>query len=289
MITFKQFLEEARRPERTQPASVEDIIAFADKYASNYLKGKHFLFRGGSGRGAPLMLGNSVSSHPRRSANTNNNYTMWMDNHPKFEGYPLRSQSFIGTDQKHTASGFGGVSILIVSDSAKVGIVGNDDLWYVNVYGTTTIEEFNPQQEDILEMFDRGNNETYADLVSALKYATAVRIEEKIEDGPGVPKWQEDRLREVLKVMNDKDCDNLYELWDKCFTPDLFPKPRSGADASKEPYFGEVWIQGSVAFISARELSVDEDDREALREWAEKYPNFAEFLEEHWGDHDFDE
>ena len=104
----------------------------------------------------------SILNHPinRRSANTFNHYTLWMDNHPDWEMYPKRSQSFICSSHSNYAAGYGVVYWMIPLKPTAIGIANACDLWHSfdpglqkwrkmmpRSYGlkstTTTLETFN--------------------------------------------------------------------------------------------------------------------------------------------------
>ncbi|WP_407308170.1 hypothetical protein [Acinetobacter sp.] len=292
MITFKQFLNETGTAAgRTKPVSAEELIAWAEKNARRYLSGTNFLYRGGSGIGAPILLGNSVSIKPRRSANTNNNYTLWLDNNPAFKGYPKRSQAFIGTDDKHTAAGFGNPSLLIIADNAKVGFVGHQDLWFVEVDPKThmTIEEWNGNMEFALQKISLGRANTYEELVTSLKAATLAKLEDAKDNESN--ESDEQTLEKVITSIYKNGCKTMFELWEKLFTPHLFPPMTTGSEASQEAAFGEVWIEGEVAFITASGHGVSAEDHEAIMKWSmeNKYPHFFEKLSSDWDDKEFND
>ena len=288
MITFKQYLNESR----TKAISVQELMKWADANASSYLKGSHFLYRGAAHSGPELAIGDSTTSSPRASANTNNNYTLWMDNHPAFKGWPKRSQSWIATDDVHTASGFGNILIMIVADNAKIGLVKHDDLWHVPIAGKMQINTWNDIMEEVLEVFKKNNNKTYDALREGLAYVTASRLEEHIlkmddnDDMSAIEKIILDEMEQVYHLMVDENCDNLYELWDKLFAPSLFEKT-TGAEISSSPAMGEVWIEGVCGFVPNSGNGMSEEDKMVMHQWAmKKYPKFAEYLVRGWEDHD---
>jgi len=289
ILTFKQFLNEARSPDRTHQVNVMDLMYWADRNASGYLKGKRFLYRGGSGRGWKTMIGNSVSIVPRRSANTNNNYTLWMDYSGLFKDFPRRSQSFIGTDDKTTAAGFGNPCLLIVADNAKVGLVGHEDIWFVEIDPKThmDLEEFNGNMEFALRKLGYGNAKTFDELAKSLKATTMAKLEDAADNESNED--VEKILEKVITSIYKNGCKNMFELWEKLLTPKLFPPNTTGAEVSQHPTFGEVWIEGECGFISADGSDFDEDTKKAVLDWAqEAYPHFMETLEADWNDHDFD-
>lgn len=276
MQTFKEFLlGEDTRKARTQVVSVTDFINWADNNASVYLNGPHFLYRGGSGdRQKGLRIGNAAGAGitPRESANTHNNYTLWIDNHPSFKGWPRRSLSFIATDDRDVAEGFGGAALLVVHDEAQIGIVGHDDLWNtpLDIPGEReiTIEEFNGWTQHYF--YEKKKQViTYQQLSTALKSITLDDLED-------------DGFDEQIKgYMASKELNNLYDVWNALIIPKIFANKTTGARVGDASTDGEVWIQGEVGFIPhIKRLS--KSDAERLAEWADQYPELNEELQNHW-------
>jgi hypothetical protein len=271
MTTFKQYLSEYteyKKASRTDRATADEIIKWADANASGYLSGKKFLYRGGSGTTHGLMLGNSVTEQGRVSANTNNNYTLWMDNSPLFRGRARRSQSWIGTTKHMDAEEFGHVSIMIVADNAKVGMVGEDDMWHVQIAPKLKTEDWNNQMEQLLTALGLGNNRTYEQLEKSLKAATVEKVMKL-----SYPK--------IAYLFQLDDAKNLYEVWENNFTPDHF-EFTTGAKVSKGPETGEIWVEGVAAFIPSTMSFITSNERAKLAQWSDKYPAFQKHMIENW-------
>lgn len=275
MQTFKEYLlGEDTRKARTQVVSVADFIKWADSNAQAYLNGSNFLYRGGSGdRQKGLRIGNAAGKGitPRQSANTANNYTLWIDNHPSFRGWPKRSLSFIGTDDRDVAEGFGGAAMLIVADNAKVGVVGKSDLWETPLPPTDfTIEDLNGVTSYLLE----DNIDSYESLVSALKGLGAEEVSASLE---GQSRMYDDLLEFIV---NSRNLNNLYDVWDALVKPKIFAGKTTGAKIGNVA--GEVWIQGEVGFIPHIQRLSNEDAQQ-LAEWVQQYPNLKKHLHNvHW-------
>lgn len=280
--TFKQFLAESR----TKVVDVETFIKWADKNASVYMNGPHFLYRGGSGDGGKgLRIGTSVDGKPRKSANTYNNYTLWFDNHPMFKDWPKRSQAWIGSDDRDIAENFGSPALLIVDDEAKVGLTGEVDLWHTPLgldWGShaMTIEDFNELSESLMT----GDHDDIGSLTSALKAVDIEDIERHLEDDN-----DEDgsRLRALHTFMEKRKLHNLYDVWEAVMVPSIFAENTKGAQVSGRRSDGEVWIEGEVGFIPhVNRLS--EKDANRITEWADQYPELLEEIQQHWNTQDYD-
>ena len=112
--------------DRTKEVSLDFALDFAKK-------NKDFL------KGSPIYRGlrNNISlyafvepeKYTRVSANTENYYTLMIDNSPNWEGYPKRSKSIICSSSKSGASGYGNVYRVIPKNGAKIGVCSSDDFW----------------------------------------------------------------------------------------------------------------------------------------------------------------
>ena len=279
MLTFKQFLKESR----TSVISVDDFIKWADSNAMKYMKGEHFLYRGGSGdhqKGVRIGDSTSDAHRPRESANTTNNYTLWFDNNPMFHGWPKRSRAWIATDDRDTAEGFGGAALLIIDDRAKVGVVGEADLWHVAVgIDDMTVENLNDFTQDIIDSHPK----QYSSLVSIMKNYTVDELQSELDHGNS-----SHFLSTVIEYMEHHDLENLFDLWESAMTPDIFPRYEPGADISHSRSGGEVWIEGEVGFIPhVNRLS--EEDAQKIITWAEKHPTLLDEIHVHWSGYHTDQ
>jgi len=76
----------------------------------------------------PLAL-KDTNTFTRRSANTANYYTLWMDNAPAWKDYPRRSKSYIASTSYYAAGDFGIPFRLFPAADARIGVCPADDLW----------------------------------------------------------------------------------------------------------------------------------------------------------------
>ena len=107
----------------------------------------------------------------RKSINTYNYYTLWIDNDPDWSEFPKRSRSAICSTNKFTAEFFGNPMIVIPLIDCKIGVCPNHDLWY-SFGQILTLKDFN------LWLFTRFNKNwpdddnkdlTYSELIRKLK------------------------------------------------------------------------------------------------------------------------
>lgn len=99
-----------------------------------YNKNKTVIYRG-IGRyeqsGASVVYVDPTKrEEPRRSANTYNYYTLWLDNDPAWANFPKRSYSLICTTAAWKARQYGDdFRIVIPLVDAKIGVCPESDIW----------------------------------------------------------------------------------------------------------------------------------------------------------------
>lgn len=69
------------------------------------------------------------AKHERTSANTENYYTLIIDNSKRWSKYPKRSRSIICATNTSIADDYGYIFRIIPESNARVGICGNCDFW----------------------------------------------------------------------------------------------------------------------------------------------------------------
>lgn len=126
MITFKQFLAEAGA--HKQVITVDEAVKLINTHCRDALKNRRQLYRGMTPDGDAFALHGEASK--RRSANTQNYYTVVMDHFLPAFGYPKRSESIILANNLDTARGFGRVYAIFPYDGVPIGVCSSDDLWY---------------------------------------------------------------------------------------------------------------------------------------------------------------
>ena len=141
MISFKKFLEARERgyhaTELNDDALVEAIKKNCHNAVAAYAMGQSFpIYRGFN------TIRPSGILHPetgkRRSENTSNYYTLFLDTNPENAGWPKRSRSLIATTDRGTARNYAGnaegeMMQLIPFDGTEVGVVNKPDIWRTKV------------------------------------------------------------------------------------------------------------------------------------------------------------
>lgn len=109
----------------------DDIQSIIQKYEpilKEYYYSDIMIFRGMKDT-SPIILGDGNNMN-RKSANTQNFYTLILDNSPEWKDYPKRSKSFICSLSKNNASGYGVPFVAIPLENQPIGVCPEEDFWF---------------------------------------------------------------------------------------------------------------------------------------------------------------
>jgi hypothetical protein len=278
VITFKQFLSESR----SSKISADKAISWMEDNAKDYLSGEIFLYRGIKNRDPDITFANTQEGEPRKSiGNMANFYTLWMSYNPEWKDKPRRERSFICSSSPEDASTWGSLHLLVPSNDSKIGYTKADDIWNIQLGDDKdylSVAAFTSSTRRFLAVFDLPEAQTYEQLAHNLKQITVEAIEaknkEKVEAGHNY--WHgEERL---LRYMDKRNSNNLFDLWSKVFDPSNF-KFMTSKDISGE---GEFWVDGKAIYIP---LSKKPRNYKGLITWAEeKAPKLERILKGYWKD-----
>ena len=252
MITFKTFLSEAAvgaLPKYT-PLDVKKAIRFLNAKCKDSLwmlqKNKPF-YRGDSRLPAGSFLVVDSTKTTRMSQNTTNYYTVILDNIPSMIGFPKRSKSFICSSSIDTAEDFGGnVWVVIPTDSCKIGVVGESDLWRTKV-------KFGERPVDIEDA-----NRLFGVLNLKPDYESLKKFGEEVKSGV-----HDDLLTRALERVHSfspkydfsSDFKNLKRNFigtiNKAYSPKITGLVAcTPTTLSKNLDDTEVWVEGELVFIT---------------------------------------
>lgn len=133
MITkYKLFLETYEEPKkRSMSISIKDAVDIIKNNCTEFLKDKKSrIFRGLGDNDSSYLLVKPSEGLLRRSANTDNHYTLLIDHSKRWDGFPKRSKSIICTTNGETACNYGFLYVVIPFDNAKIGVCPLSDIWY---------------------------------------------------------------------------------------------------------------------------------------------------------------
>ena len=97
-----------------------------------YSHNRHIpLYRGVGGQVDSILYGDSSQGEPRKSRNTTNYYTLLMDHIvPEWQAYPMRSRSWICTNNTSQATYYGGLYMMFPVGDPVLGICPQRDIWF---------------------------------------------------------------------------------------------------------------------------------------------------------------
>jgi hypothetical protein len=276
MISFKQFIN----GDITRDVSPEEFVKWCETNASAYLNGakdKH-IYRGMPGE---TKVGISdTNGLNRKSANSLNYYTIWIDNNPAWKEYPKRSKSFICSTNLTTASSYGNDNtfLIIPADNAKIGICPEYDLWMSFKYlfkkmgmgNYSTLDNFNSWIHLVMKLDSEETEEfknaqmDYKALVKCLKKVTLKNLTKNLT--------RKKDFEHFLLAFERSGCDNLFDLMQLGFNPlqngfDV----ETGATYKNPGPSKEVWIQGTCGILKYSEDGLEESDNEVLEDFMTKY------------------
>jgi len=137
-----------------------------------YIKHGSAIYRGGNYPSISELYFRDPMTYPeqRKSANTANYYTLWMDSSPKWIKFPKRSRSLICSNNPEVANYFGILSVVVPTRNCIIGICPEDDLW--NSFERTAKTQLNTFNDFLSRAFElngySGNPQNYEQLIQLL-------------------------------------------------------------------------------------------------------------------------
>lgn len=266
MTKFYKYINEGNPygESRLKSISEKDAIELIQKNCQKALKADR-IWRG-TNFSNDYAYGNSEKATKiRLSKNTNNYYTLVMDNHPSWKKYPKRSKSFICSTSLMMAGGFGtNIFFALPYDNTKIGVCPSDDIWgafdlpvkIFNYLISKTALDINIQGVSSLMETD------YKHLLKSLVIVgNAWRIEPD--------KWKklfpfdDDRYHIIDKFINQK------KSLDKYFIDFLDPNKNKFSlknIGDSLPNNKEVWFSGEAIFVDYR---INDDIKKIIWETGE--------------------
>ncbi len=257
MVTFKQFIVEASSsPEtfRLTSLSQDAIQAWVEKNAPKYFQRlmndpEHLAIW----RGMPssVNIGTiDTRKFTRTAANTSNIGNLWFSNHPSWKDYPPRSSSYICTVDRHYASSYEDVFLIIPADDAKIGICSGHDLWYsFNQFIENVSDDFGDFISDVHKLMKMlGHTATsYSELVDSLKKMTIQDLDNLVDSSPEV---KYSCVKNLVQYMDIAQYDNLYRLFVVEFDPSHNGFSHCTGATFTPHSDNEVWVCGDVLAIN---------------------------------------
>lgn len=192
---------------------------------------------------SPIIFGNGNNMN-RRSANTQNYYTLLIDNNAKWNEFPKRSKSFICSTDTNNASMYGKTYLVIPLENQPIGICPENDFWWSFKLGNPS--DLNAELNNLASWckINKLSEISYNILMSQLAKIDTIAI--KLFD-------DEDMLEEakyncsILYEMGYFEEFNLMAVLSKFYDPKL-NNFKLQHDVKGE-VDKEVWLSGKVLFI----------------------------------------
>jgi len=150
----------------------------AVKFSVNRYRKNHIAIYRGIRDNSPNIkyINPMYNSTNRISANSQNYYTLWIDNNEKWKDFPKRSKSLICSSSISVAEDFGKAHVVIPLINCRIGVCPKDDLWFsFEKTSNVTIDTINnvifeiAKEQNIVELTsNRGRIDNYHDLIVGL-------------------------------------------------------------------------------------------------------------------------
>lgn len=271
---------------RTKELDVESAIKILKEQCKSAIRRviQEPIYRGVQSQYKPFTLGDMSNAEPRKTKDSKNYYTLWIDNSPAWEIFPKRSKSFICSNNLNTADSFrkGGTKpvLVIPYDNAKVGVCPNSDLWDSfsdNLPPNTDLSEFMKYCQRIFMLLGYSEPTTFNELKSITSKITEKVIVDAIIkkvtssndilsilmyldpahilSEKDVIDLNKDQLREHIKLKIDMEYDKtLSHTFDRILDPMRF-KVYSGSNFKLKNDNQELFIEGNCVFINGHALN----------------------------------
>jgi len=251
---------------------------------------KFKIYRGASYNTALGFI--NTNDFTRTSANTQNYYTLWMDNSEDWADYPKRSKSLICTNDLSNTANYGDSYIIIPEDNAKIGICPGEDLWYsfpaqLKYIGSanwgSSLDMFMAAVNDAFLVLDLGQPKTAAELHHALSNIETRDFEDAIKlfdsgnfpDSSPYVRWRVESVRTLLSVMRRQKVETMFDAFKLVLDPIANNFSATTTAKYRVQNTGaprEVWVQGKCLILAVDyEQMLKSDDCDKLMAFFQKH------------------
>ena len=286
-MRFRQFIEshseyttDGTGDFKVKSIGAQELADWAEANCRGYLRrAKHCaLFRGFE---SDTLFGmKDTNQFTRKSANTENYYTLWMDSSHAWKDYPRRSKSYVCSSAAGTADVFGSVHFVLVPDDLKVGVCPSNDLWAafrpeidslddLMLLVTTVFRELNIKAPDSSDELMNALEDASVDRLQ--KVERKLDIELKRTSTPDSLKWgSRSRLQRMVEQLKKEGASNLYEYFSKVINPQRYSFELQEGGNLQFPANREAWVQGKVGLVNLNVFSHAENT-DPINDLFEKY------------------
>lgn len=255
-MKFSEFLISEEKDSRTSIISREearDIIKNnCMDVAKQYFNEESRIFRGIKNKRNDFLFGETEKSI-RKSRNTENFYTLLIDNSPQWSKFPKRSNSFVCSSSETTASSYGTCYLVLPFDGAKIAVCPHNDFWS-SFEGVFSDDFWLPGFNEILKKFgmifnvelEDDNIDLFKQSIQKLNDKIITSNLKKEEFFKKIPDNQEDLYKTFWK--------NKHDLYN--FLLNFFPTTHFKLKTTKNLKIEksrEVWFSGKAVFLRFNE------------------------------------
>lgn len=199
-------------------------------------RGDNPIYRGMRDTGTYVLgTGNEIS---RRSANTENYYTLIIDEDPSWSNYPKRSKSFICSTSLNRSLGYGSLYVAIPLENQPIGVCAEIDFWVS--FGDPSPADINTGlsilSKDTGVPLSTTNGNVFKDDLA--KLSKSLEIHQNIS------------IPYDIKYIGFNRGDNLWNVYSSFMEPSKNDFMVTNNIASI-PDNREVWMSGDVLFIKS--------------------------------------
>jgi hypothetical protein len=189
-----------------------------------------------------------TSIRSRKSKNTENYYTLIMDNDPIWKAFPKRSESFICSTNPGYAEDYGKLYLVFPVDGTKIGVCPGNDIWEISEDKTNEmLDEFNNFILELARVSRIGLSQIDYNL-----FKTNLKKIQKIYDkNPESIKKNFDSylFTNKIKSLLGQNDSNFYKMFLDIISPKDF-KLMSTKNFDVQGRH-ECWFSGNCVFINA--------------------------------------
>lgn len=265
-MRLQQHINETNKGSRGKRIGDTDALKILESKCSKswgyFLENGKSLLRGMSFKGHFYHI--DPKSSKRVSQNTENYYTLIIDNSSKWRKYPKRSESLILSNNRMKAGGYGDLYRVFPYDGSNFGICPQDDIW--DSFGKTLPPHYGLgrlvyELTDMIDIFNLDRPETIQDLSNTLD-----EVGDNLEsiDWTGINDGGWYNRDDITSQEEDLKYNDLKVIWlsarPKSFQKwifDMIDPNKNGfrqtTDIKKTIVGGnnEVWTDGKAVLVSA--------------------------------------
>lgn len=235
---------------RSSEVSILEAIDFIRSNCSEitniYKKNKDVRLYRGMPSGSDFRFGDT-SIRTRRSKNTENYYTMVMDNDPIWKKFPKRSESFICSTDKSYATDYGKIYLVFPVNGTKIGQCPGRDIWDISIKKTgEMLDEFNNFILELQNISKTGLSQYDYNL-----FRSKLKIVQNMYNKN--PKFFEDKfpsylLNKKVKQLLSNNYNNFYKMFLDVISPEDFKLWTTKNFDVKNKH--ECWFSGKCIFVN---------------------------------------